>query len=234
MTDIPVNNIKKDISQRENLSYLALDYIKNMILTGVYREGQHLLEAEIADQLGISRGPVREGMKIAEQAGIITMEPRRGAYVTRFTPSDIQEVFEIRLLLENSILKDLITNNALTETDFAALTAIVDEMVAITKSTQTEGEERQNANSELEKKTLELNSKDIVFHQFIWKKSGSRRKMRILEDIFFQLRLSMLYDTRMTHDLALTATDHYKIIEKLKQKDIKGAQKALKDHIITC
>ncbi|HZH92825.1 MAG TPA: FCD domain-containing protein, partial [Tissierellaceae bacterium] len=75
--------------------------------------------------------------------------------------------------------------------------------------------------------------KDMEFHRYLWNKSGSKRRVQILEQIFFQLRIAMLYDTNETGDLSKTATDHYEIINALKGRDISKCKEALQKHIIT-
>ncbi|MCL2579974.1 MAG: GntR family transcriptional regulator [Oscillospiraceae bacterium] len=215
------NSLSASIMQRENLSTMVEEYIKDNILRGVYKGGDHLLETDIAETLGISRGPVREAIKAVEQTGIITVEPRRGAYVTTFDRESINEVFEIRLLIETSILEDLITQNKLEAPDFDDLDRIVEEMVEIA-----------GGQSDPDEALLAINKKDIEFHQYIWRKSRSKRKEKILDDYFFQLRIAMLHDTKMTQDLMKTATDHYAILQCLRAGDIKNCKQSLIDHII--
>lgn len=206
---------------KENLSSVVVDYIKEMILSGGYKEGDHILEVEVAQRLGISRAPVREGIKELENEGIVTVVPRKGTYVTRFSLEDVKEVFDIRLLLENSIIEILINNDKLTEDDFNKLEAIVNQMVNIV-----------NGSEDTTTKTMLMNIKDMEFHKFIWQKSGSNRRVEILEGIFFQLRMAMLYDTNQTGNLLITATDHYEIIKYLRSKDLEKCKKALREHIM--
>ncbi|MEY8416774.1 DNA-binding transcriptional regulator, GntR family [Tissierella praeacuta DSM 18095] len=213
---------KKYINNRENLSGIVANYIKEAILAGEYKGGDHILETEVATVLGISRAPVREAIRELENEGIVTTIPRKGTYVTKFNTEDIKEVFDIRLLLENNIIKILIYNNKLTEDDFINLENIIKEMINIVES---EGDEVS--------KSILLNMKDMEFHRYLWEKSGSQRRVKILEGIFFQLRMAMLYDTNETGDLLVTATEHYNIIEALKSKDIDKCKKALKEHIIS-
>ena len=213
---------KTYVSNRENLSSIVSDYIKEAILTGIYKEGDRILETEVAFNLGISRAPVREGIKELAKEGVVTIVPRKGTHVTEFGVHDIKEVFDIRLLLENDILKILIEEDKLTEKDFKHLEDLVDEMVEIS-----------NSNMDDLKKSTMINLKDMEFHRYIWQKSGSQRRVKILEDMFFQLRIAMLYDTNETGDLYMTAADHYEIIDNLKSKDLEKCKKALREHIIS-
>lgn len=206
---------------RENLSKIVVDYIKEKILTYEYLEGDHILETKVANELGISRAPVREGIKELEKEGILVCIPRKGSYVTRFTVADRKEIFDIRLLLENSILEILIKEDKLSEKDFKILEGIISEMLKIADSP-----------IDVVKKTLEINKKDMAFHKFLWEKSGSKRREEILSGIFSQLQIAMMYDTNLSGDLVSTSTDHYEIIKYLKNKNLEKSQKALKEHII--
>ena len=208
--------------QRDNLCSVVVEYIKERILSGEYKTGEHVLESEVAIKLGISRAPVREGLKELEKEGIVTVVPRKGTYITKFTLEDIKEVFDIRLLLENNILEILINENKMKEEDFNALENIVHEMVRIANGRE----------DDLEKAIL-INMKDMEFHKFLWQKSGSSRRVEILSGIFFQLRMAMLYDTNKTGNLFITATDHYEIIKHLRNKDLVNCKKALREHIIS-
>lgn len=214
--------IGQNTYQRDNLCSVVVDYIKEMILSGSYKAGDHVLESEVALKLGISRAPVREGLKELEKEGIVTVLPRKGTYITKFTLEDIKEVFDIRLLLENNILEILVNQDRLKEDDFKALEEIVNKMVKIANSNE----------DELQKAIL-INMKDMEFHKFLWQKSGSSRREEILSGIFFQLRMAMLYDTNKTGNLFITATDHYEIIKHLRNGDLESCKRALREHIIS-
>ena len=208
--------------QRENLSGLVVNHVREMILSGVYQAGHHLLETEIAMELGISRAPVREGIKELQKDGIITILPRKGAFVTSFSRDDVKEVFDIRLLVENDILEILLKENRLTETHLNALEEMVDGMVKTAEGT-----------GHLQDKTLMLNQQDMAFHRYIWQLSQSKRRVQILEGLFFQLRMAMMYDTNETGDLMTTAADHYAILHHLRQGNLEEAKQSLREHIVS-
>lgn len=207
---------------RENLSSVVVNYIKESILSGNYKAGDHILETEVALKLNISRAPVREAIRELESDGIVFTKPRRGTFVTEFSIDDIKEVFDIRLLLENNINKILIYEDILTEKDFLYLEHLVEEMEDIANSGLGE-----------EQKSLMVNIKDMEFHKYLWDKSGSLRRVKILEGIFFQLRMAMLYDMSKEGNLLQSASDHYEIIKALRSKDIDACKEALIQHIIT-
>jgi DNA-binding GntR family transcriptional regulator len=77
--------IAKEISQR--------------IVSGIYQPGQRLLEQSIAQEFTVSRGPVREALRLLEKDGLVAILPRRGAQVTKLTISEVREIFDIRAAL---------------------------------------------------------------------------------------------------------------------------------------
>lgn len=210
------NNIYPDLSD------FVVSYIKNSILNGTLKQGDRIIESKLSKTLGISRAPLREGLKELEKMGIVTSYPRKGKYITKYDNEDIKEIFDIRLLLENNIIDILIDNNYIKEKNYDHLEKIIKNMEEIAKSQKSK-----------EEKTLLINEKDMEFHQYIWSLSKSNRRKIILDGIFFQLRMAMLFDTNLTDDLLKTATDHYSIIEGLKEGNKEYTKKALKEHIIS-
>lgn len=80
------------------------------ILRGALEPGQRLGEQELADEFKVSRGPVREALRVLEREGLVTLNPRRGAMVTELSASEVADLFEIRAalfaLVVQKILRD--------------------------------------------------------------------------------------------------------------------------------
>ncbi|GAG38147.1 unnamed protein product, partial [marine sediment metagenome] len=89
-----------DRGEIKSLMTVVLDNTRKRILTGEFRPGQKINESEIAVNLGISRSPVREAFRILERDGLITTLPRKGSYITDISLKDLEELFEIRKILE--------------------------------------------------------------------------------------------------------------------------------------
>jgi DNA-binding GntR family transcriptional regulator len=78
----------------------VLDAIKRAILAGELQPGQSLVEAELAQRLGVSKTPVREALKTLAGAGLVTMSPYRGATVRAIDADTARAIYDMRLLLE--------------------------------------------------------------------------------------------------------------------------------------
>lgn len=79
---------------------VVADEIRVMITTGVLAPGERLFEDRLAEQLGVSRNPVREALRALEGTGLVEVVPRRGAYVSRLEPERAKQLLELRSLLE--------------------------------------------------------------------------------------------------------------------------------------
>lgn len=74
--------------------------LRSAILEGEYRPADRLGEAELAEFTGSSRTPVREALRRLEAEGLVEVLPHRGARVAEWTPTDLEEIYDLRLLLE--------------------------------------------------------------------------------------------------------------------------------------
>lgn len=88
------------IIQKEKISSQVSDYIKRQIITRKLRDGDRIVESQIARQLGISQAPVREALKELEGMGMIEIRPYSGCYVLPFDETKLNQAYELRSLLE--------------------------------------------------------------------------------------------------------------------------------------
>ena len=82
------------------LRELVCEHIREAIINGVFAPGERLMEIQMADEMGVSRTPVREAIRKLEMEGFVVMIPRRGTYVSNMSIKDINDVYEIRTSLD--------------------------------------------------------------------------------------------------------------------------------------
>jgi DNA-binding GntR family transcriptional regulator len=99
--------------------------LEDMIVDGVLAPGQHLVELELAERLGVSRNPVREALQALERGGWVDLRPRHGAFVHTPSTDEANEFFHVRSVLEAEAAR-LAAEHA-DEASAAALTALIDE-----------------------------------------------------------------------------------------------------------
>lgn len=206
--------------QTKSLKDVAVDYLTEKILTGEYKPNEKINEVQVANELGISRAPIREGIKELSSQGLVTQIPRKGTYVVELTEKDIKEIYQIRLSLESCIIDKIVDNDKLNEKDFKFLEDKIELM-----------EETANSDDDFNTKKIKINREDIKFHKYIWGKADSPRRLEILFDLHLQLQMAMLFDTEMTGDLKNTAETHKGIVKYLRAGDAEKAKAALVEHI---
>ena len=79
---------------------VVFETLRDAIITQVLKPGERLMEIQLADEMGVSRTPVREAIRKLELEGLVIMVPRKGAYVAGVSMKDIHEVYEVRAALE--------------------------------------------------------------------------------------------------------------------------------------
>lgn len=82
------------------LREVVADEIRQMISSGQLLPGERLFEDRLAEQLGVSRNPVREAIRALEGTGLVEVLPRRGAYVSQIDPDQVRQLLELRSVLE--------------------------------------------------------------------------------------------------------------------------------------
>lgn len=85
----------------------ATDAIRDLILTRVLLPGQQLVQDDLAERIGLSRGPMREAMRALSQDGLISYSPNRGYAVTRFNMAEMTQMYTLRDLIESQVLRTL-------------------------------------------------------------------------------------------------------------------------------
>ena len=86
--------------QCHSLANLVQTEIERMILEGELPSGAKLTEATLAEQLGVSRGPVREAFRMLEEAGLVRTEKNRGVFVRHVPIDEALEIFEVRAVMD--------------------------------------------------------------------------------------------------------------------------------------
>ncbi|MDR6881173.1 GntR family transcriptional regulator [Bacillus sp. 3255] len=102
MPDNPVIWKDEELSPIRDKVY---QYIKQAIVQGIYKSGDRIIERELADQLNVSRTPIREALFRLESQGFVKTLPRKGVVVSKLSPEEIIEIFTILSSLESLAVK---------------------------------------------------------------------------------------------------------------------------------
>ena len=199
-----------DRGEIKSLMTVVLDNIRRRILTGEFRPGQKINESEIAVNLGISRSPVREAFRILERDGLITTLPRKGSYITDISLKDLEELFEIRKILECYALD------------------------CIKKRAKKSPEKIQSMIEELDSNLLKKHDPFSVisgFHYSLVELSKNSRLIELYKILSVSLRRYWLIYHSKNEQKDISLEHHQNIVNILKKGDYPGTKKLLKKHI---
>jgi len=201
------------IDSYQPLRETVCEVLRDAIRRGVLEPGERLMEVQLAEELGISRTPVREAIRKLEQEGYVIMMPRRGTYVSSVSVHDVKEIFEIRSALE-SLATGLATRRIEPE-ELERLRALLIEI---------EGHIQRRDIDKIVKT-------DIEFHGLLYQVSRNDRLVTIISNLKEQLArfrtLSMSYPGRL-HE---TLQEHRAMVEAIAAGDVDAARDAAEHHM---
>ncbi|MBM4456361.1 MAG: GntR family transcriptional regulator [Chloroflexi bacterium] len=190
-------------------------HLRAAILDGTFKPGERLVESVIAEQLGVSRAPVREVLMALEREGLVNNIPRHGNFVVDFTDKDIEEIYSLRLLLERGALERTIERA--TEKDLAEIQALVDQLGELTAR-----------GGDLHR-TVEA---DLLIHERICRAADHGRLLQWWNSIRWQTQLLIGVTSRTTYDYPTQPQrNHQAILDPLRAKDLASAEAALVAHM---
>jgi len=208
-----VNFDKLEIRNYKPLGEVVFEYLRNAILAGELKPGERLMEVTIAEQLGVSRTPVREAIRKLEKESFVIMIPRKGAYVADLTKKDIMEVLEIRKELEG--FAAYLAAERMTLSEKEALGIVV---------------ERFNESlASMDKKNMI--EADNEFHFFIFEGTKNQRLISIIYDLHDQFqRFRLIYFNEFNNYKDIQAS-HNRIFDAILRKDGAAARAEAESHV---
>lgn len=195
------------------LREVVCETLRNAIVSGVLQPGERLMEIQVAEELGVSRTPVREAIRKLELEGFVVMIPRRGTYVSDLSIKDITEVFEVRTSLD--VLAAGLAAERITEEELEQLERLLVEIGGYIEVNDMD-------------KIVEADSQ---FHDIFYQASRNERLVGIINNLREQLTrfrsLSMSYPGRLKEMFG----EHTRMVESLGQRNVSLAQQFAGEHM---
>jgi DNA-binding GntR family transcriptional regulator len=192
--------------------------VRSRIMSGHYRPGSHLPESELSAELDVSRTPVRAALRRLGEDGLVKVVPHRGAFVAEWTRSDIDEVYELRTLLESRAAGLAAARRS--DENVRELAALVEEMGRIVES------RRPGFRDELMRNNRE-------FHLLVLRSAKSPRLYsiaRALADASVALGTWFHYDS---DDIARSLLHHREIVHAIELGNAVPARALMAAHLET-
>ncbi|MDN4516556.1 GntR family transcriptional regulator [Mycolicibacterium austroafricanum] len=204
--------ILQPIAVPRSLSEDAADRIREQIVLGGFSQGEHLKEARIAEQLNVSRGPVREAFKILRAEGLLAEEPHRGTFVVSLTANDVRDIYQVRASIE-----ELAVRLVCREHDPEALAALRTLVTGISEAAAT-GDASAVARA------------DLAFHNGLCELSGNSRVHEVFLRYVPTIRGLLRLDERIMPSLDQVARQHEPIVDAIESGDEELAGRLAREH----
>lgn len=186
-----------DIQSHRPLREIVYEELRNLILTGKIKPGTRMMEIELAEDMGVSRTPIREAIRKLEKEGLVVIEPRKGAYASEVSVKDMEDILEVRANLEG--LAAYLAAERMTEAEKKAL----EEVKVKFREAVNEGN------------MADMISYDTKFHHMIVEASKNNHLIHMVEQLQeLVLRFRYIYykDFKRAEDMI---PEHKRIFEEI-------------------
>lgn len=198
----------------DRLADRTADRLRSMIVSGELRAGQRLVEWQLAQQFGVSRGPIREAFKQLSKDGLLNDVPRRGTYVVVLSPSDVRDLMDLRAGVEACAARLFVQRNS------SEQLAELDAAVRHLEEACISGDQ------------AEISSADYIFHEAVCRETGNSRLHAVFVRYVAELRVLLRSDEERLHEEGTDISgQHAELLSALRARDPDIAAAAFRRHV---
>ncbi len=200
--------------QRQTIASMAVEALRERILRGDYPDGEPLRQDALAEELGVSRIPVREALRQLEAEGLVTFNPHRGAVVSSLSLAEIEELFELRADIECELLRRAIPRMNAEQLERA--TDVLDEFQDALEAGES----------------ARWGPLNWHFHAALYAPAERKVTMGVLQklhqhsDRYFRMQVLLAHGGEKANE------EHREIIGAVRKKDVKTAMQLMRAHIL--
>ncbi len=198
--------------QSSSLTTVVQQEIERAILVGEYAPGSKLIEAALAEKLGVSRGPVREAFRMLEEAGLVRNEKNRGVFVRDIPIDEAVEIFDLRAVMDELVGRQLAAN--ITPVQLKEIKSLVDQMEKAVKAQDTRNYHLLN----------------LRFHDRLVEMAGNRKLTAIYRKLIKELSLFRRLNLADGWLMPISANEHRQIVKAIASGDADAAGSAMFAH----
>ncbi|MDN7906621.1 GntR family transcriptional regulator [Burkholderia diffusa] len=184
--------------------------LREMIVNGELRGGERLVERDLAERFGISRIPMREAIQRLEREGLLEIFRNRGAVVRMLSPSDVQEIYDMRALLEGDAI-------------YRSVKRLDDETLA-----RAELVHRLLGESNVPHRQGELNRE---FHALLYSCCGNERQLKAIAELRSQVERYERLQATLLADTPSFQVEHEAILQACRERNARGARAMTAAHL---
>lgn len=187
--------------------------LRERIFAGELAPGSFLDEVQLAEQLKISRTPLREALKVLTVEGLVRHEPRRGCFVNEVTEQDLDEIFPVIALLEGRCAYEAARNA--TDADIEALDEMHQKLARHAKA----------------RRINDYYAANFAIHEAIITLAGNRWLAMVIGDLRKIVKLARLQQLHAPGRLDQSLSEHMAVFAAMKARDPEGAEAAMRTHL---
>jgi DNA-binding GntR family transcriptional regulator len=206
------------IQRSKSLHEQTYQALRTSILTGDLVSGDRLVETQLAQQLQVSRTPIREAIRQLQREGLVTADSGEGLRVTAISVADAVQLYDCRIALEQLSVAGACEQASPIQLQTLEKFVIQAEKLAAQHSSGL-------SNSQL----LDL---DYQFHRQIAEGSGNKWLVALLDQVFDKMTLLRIQTTRHNPKVLEIRIEHRQIYEAIAQRDAAAATAAIQNHLI--
>jgi DNA-binding GntR family transcriptional regulator len=207
----------RPLRRQKSLQEQAYQALRNAILSGECVPGQRLVETHLAEQLEVSRTPIREALRLLQHEGLAIADENGAVRVATVSVTDAIELYDCRLALETlSVAQACLNANTAQLEELQSLVEQAEKLMQIPK--------RQLMSYQL----LDL---DYRFHRLLAQSSGNTYLTSLLDQVFDRMLLLRIQTTTHNPDVLEIRLEHRQIYEAIAQRDVEAAQQSIREHL---
>ncbi|MPV39065.1 GntR family transcriptional regulator [Georgenia subflava] len=199
--------------QRESTPAVLARRLRRAIVAGDLAPGARLGEVDLAERLGVGRGPLREAMQRLTQEGLLVSVPNRGLFVVELTADDVRDIYLARTAVERCAVAEVVRRGGSEPAE--ALDRV---LATMAEAARTGDDER-------------LGELDLQFHEVLVEAAGSARLVRMHRTLVTETRLCLRGLSGTYPEELVRVAEHSAIVEALRGGDADAADRLLVEHM---
>ncbi|WP_416666345.1 GntR family transcriptional regulator [Egbenema bharatensis] len=206
------------VQRSKSLYEQTYQALRTSILSGELLPGERLVETQLAEQLQVSRTPIREAMRQLQRDNLVTTDRGGGLRVTIISVADAMQLYDCRIALEKLSVQEACQNA--TAGQLETLESLVIQAEQLMEQ------------PELRADSIRMLEIDYKFHQFIAESSGNRWLSTFLDQVFDKMSMLRVQTTRHNPRVLEIRSEHRQIFESIAQRDSDRAIQSIQDHLV--
>ncbi len=209
-----INTLESSIAEHQPLPDKIANFVREAIIVGKLKPGEKVSEAKLAEELHISRTPIREAIRMLESEGFVSIIPRRGTIVSEFSLEDLYEYFQIKACLEAFAAASVV--DLLSDRDLSKLKRLNEEEMSVIKAGDFSHYLRIHED----------------FHQTFLTRTGNRKLALLMQQLGFHIRrLEKIFNDHPEIFITCSET-HGNLISAFESRDPKRVREIVEQNIL--